>query len=115
MIPNHARFIEAIKQKKKVTVRFYSKADNGVLDRICAPMSYGQGDESHDELNRYWLWDYEGNTGPHVLGLLPQQIVDLQVLGLSFSPEEFVRLPPRASVSRSPSPAAVASSPAPPG
>lgn len=89
MIPNHARFIEAINEKKKVSVRFYSKADNGVLDRICAPMSYGQSSESEDELNRYWLWDYGSNTASHTLGLVPQQIVDLQVLGEVFDPAQF--------------------------
>jgi Hsp20/alpha crystallin family len=58
MIPNHTRFIEAIHAKKKVCVRFYSQADSGVLDRVCAPMDYGPGGEFKDGLNRYWLWDY---------------------------------------------------------
>jgi hypothetical protein len=89
MIPNHPRFIEAINEKKKVSVRFYSKADSGVLDRVCAPMDYGPGGEIQDGLNRYWLWDYTSNTGTHTLGLLPQQIVDLQVLGEVFDPAEF--------------------------
>ena len=89
MIPNHSRFIEAIQEKKKVCVRFYSKADSGVLDRVCAPMDYGPGGEVQDGLNRYWLWDYASNTGTHTLGLIPQQIVDLQVLGAVFDPAEF--------------------------
>ena len=89
MLPNHARFIEAIHEKKKVCVRFYSKADNRVLDRVCAPMDYGPGDEIKDGFNRYWLWDYMSNTGSHILGLVPQQIVDLRVLGEVFDPAEF--------------------------
>lgn len=89
MIANHERFIEAIKDRKKVSVRFYSKPDSGVLDRVCAPMDYGPG-ENPDGLNRYWLWDYASETGSHTLGLVPQQIVDLQVLGDVFNPSEFV-------------------------
>ena len=89
MIPNHPRFLEAISEKKKVSVRFYSKADSGLLDRVCAPMDYGPGGEVQDGLNRYWLWDYTSNTGTHTLGLLPQQIVDLQVLGEVFDPADF--------------------------
>lgn len=89
MIPNHTRFIEAISEKKKVCVRFYSKADDGVVDRVCAPMDYGPGGGIPDELNRYWLWNYSSNTGTHTVGLLPQQIVDLQVLGEVFDPAEF--------------------------
>lgn len=89
MITNHEQYIEAISAKKKVNVRFYSKADNGVLERICAPMDYGPGGEVPDGLHRYWLWDYASNTGTHPLGLLPQQIVDLQVLGEEFNPADF--------------------------
>lgn len=89
MIPNHKGFIAAIHSRKKVCARFYSKADNGVLDRVCAPMDYGPGGEIQDGLNRYWLWDYKGNTGSQTLGLVPQQIVDMQVLGEVFNPADF--------------------------
>ena len=90
MIPNHDRFIEAIKERKKVSVRFYSKADSGVLDRVCAPMDYGPGGSVNDGLNRYWLWVYASNTGSHLLGLMPKQIVELQVIGEEFDPREFI-------------------------
>lgn len=43
MIPNHKQFIEAIKEKHKVCSRFYSIADGGVIDLVCAPMDYGPG------------------------------------------------------------------------
>jgi hypothetical protein len=92
MISNHPQFIEAVKDKKKVSVRFYSMPDTSVLDRICAPMSYGPG-EIHDGLNRYWLWDYASTTGAHTLGLAPKQIVDLRVLGEIFNPVEFINEP----------------------
>jgi hypothetical protein len=88
MIPNHQQFIEAIQQRKKVYVRYYSKADSGVLDRVCAPMDYGPGGDIPDGLNRYWLWDYASNTGTRTLGLMSQQIVDLQVLGEVFEPAD---------------------------
>jgi len=44
MIPNHAEFLAAIKDHKKVWLRFYSTPDSGLLDRVCAPMDYGPGD-----------------------------------------------------------------------
>lgn len=89
MIPNHTRFIEAISEKKKVSVSFYSKADSGVLDHVCAPMDYGPGGDIQDGLNHYWLWDYSAKADAQVLSLLPQQIVDLQVLGEVFDPADF--------------------------
>ncbi len=89
MIPNHTQFTAAIQDQKKVCVRFYSIPDSGVLDRVCAPMEYGPG-ENPDGLNRYWVWDYANETGQPKLGLLPQQIVDLRVLGEVFAPGEFL-------------------------
>lgn len=52
-------------------------------------MDYGPGAESRDGLHRYWLWDYAGPAGSQTLGLAPQQIVDLQVLGEVFDPADF--------------------------
>ncbi|HZR21671.1 MAG TPA: hypothetical protein VFE51_30595 [Verrucomicrobiae bacterium] len=89
MIPNHKEFIEAIKEKKKVCLRFYSKADSGVVDLVCAPMDYGPGPDQHDGVNHYWFWDYTRNTGIPTLSLLPVQVLDLKVLGLAFDPEDF--------------------------
>jgi len=43
MIPNHKQFIEAIKDRNKVCLRFYSIADTGVRDLVCAPLDYGPG------------------------------------------------------------------------
>ena len=93
MIPNHAHFIEALKDKKKVRVKFNSKADGGVLERICAPLAYGPAGEFNDGLNRYWLWDYANNTGACALGLIPQQIIDLQILDEEFNPAELTITP----------------------
>jgi hypothetical protein len=88
MIPNHPLFVEALNEKKKVRVRLYSVPDNGVVDRVCAPLEYGPGVEQ-DGLNRYWLWDYAAGPGAHTLGLLPQAILDLQVLGEKFDTTQF--------------------------
>ena len=98
MIPNHAQFLEALNEKRKVRVQFYSKPDSGVLDRVCAPMDYGLGGEPNDGLNRYWLWDYASDTGSYTLGLVPQQIVDLKVLSEVFDPAQFNIAPSPAPV-----------------
>jgi hypothetical protein len=89
MIPNHKQFIEAIKEKHKVCLRFYSRADSGVTDLVCAPMDYGPGADAHDGVNRYWFWDYSSNMGSPTLGLLPEQVLDLRILGQSFDPADF--------------------------
>ena len=89
MIPNHKEYIEAIKEKKKVGLRFYSRADSAVIDRVCAPLDYGPAAGIPDGVNRYLMWDYLGNNGSHTLSLLPDQVLDLRVLGEVFAPAEF--------------------------
>ena len=100
MITNHAQFLAAIQEHKKVWLRFYSTADSGVLDRVCAPMDYGPGGEINDGQNRYWLWDYKSNTDSHTLGLVPRQIMDLQVLGEVFDAAQLDVGSPRWSIPR---------------
>jgi hypothetical protein len=100
MIPNHKQFIEAIKEKKKVCLRFYSIADSGVLDLVCAPLDYGPGAGNSGGVNRYWLWDYTSNTGAPTLGLLPEQVLDIRVLGQVFDPEDFNEPSPAWSIPR---------------
>jgi len=89
MIPNHKQFIEAIKDKKKVCLRFYWRADTGIIDLVCAPVDYAPGPNASDNVNRYWFWDYTSNTGSPSLGLLPVQVLDLRILGQSFDPADF--------------------------
>jgi len=100
MIKNHEQFIEAIKEKKKVCLRFYSKADSGVIDLVCAPMDYGPGAGIPDGINRYSLWDYTSNNGTHTLSLLPEQVLDLRLLGEGFDPQEFGAPPPQWCIPR---------------
>jgi hypothetical protein len=100
MIPNHQQFIEAINQKKKVCLRFYSRADSGVIDLVCAPMDYGPGAGIQDGINRYSLWDYTSNNGSHTLSLLPDQVLDLRVLGEGFDPGQIEVTSPQWSIPR---------------
>lgn len=100
MIPNHKQFIEAIKDRKKVSLRLYSKADSGVIDLICAPLDYGPASVTPDGVNRYRLWDYSRNNGSNILSLLPEQILDLSVLGLTFDPTEFGNPAPEWAIPR---------------
>jgi hypothetical protein len=100
MISNHYQFIEAIREKRKVNLRFYSKADSGVLDLVCAPLDYGLQAESPSEIKRYSLWDYASSNGSHTLNLLPDQVLDIRLLGDHFDPAEFGMQPTPWSVTR---------------
>jgi len=86
MISNHAQFLDAIREKKRIRIVFYSLPDAGTIDRECAPLDYGPPPGTADELNRYWVWDYANTTAANPLGLLPDQIVTVNVLGKDFDP-----------------------------
>jgi hypothetical protein len=73
----------------------YSKADSGVIDLVCAPLDYGLGTGTAGGVNRYSLWDDTSNNGSHLLEMLPEEILDLSVLGLVFDPGAF-GVPPHA-------------------
>ena len=83
-------FIQAIRDKRKVRVTFYSKEDEGLLVRECAPMDYGPSRRAKQKNVRFHLWDYESDTQSHTLSLNPEQISNLEVLNEYFDPSEFI-------------------------
>ena len=84
------KFIQAIRDKRKVRVTFYSKEDGGLLTRKCAPMDYGPSRRAKQQNDRFHLWDYESDIERHSLRLNPEQISKLEVLDEIFDPSEFI-------------------------
>lgn len=83
-------FVQAIRNKNKVRVKFYSKEDDDILERVCAPMDYGPSRRTRNKTDRYHLWNFESDKGWHTLSLLPDQIKDMVVLDEYFNPADFV-------------------------
>lgn len=83
-------FIQAIHDKHKVRLTFFSKEDNHNLTRLCAPMDYGPSWRATDKTPRYNLWDYESDKARHTLSLLPNQIVTMEITSETFDPSEFI-------------------------
>ncbi len=86
------QFINALKDKTKIRLTFYSKQDDMAVTRLCAPMDYGPGKNTKKRDNRYHLWDYESQSSSpfHTLSLLPEQILEMEFTDLPFNPSEFV-------------------------
>ncbi len=93
-------FIQAIHNKRKVRITFYSREDGCVLVRKCAPMDYGPSRRAKMKNDRFHLWDYESDTGVHTLSLNPEQVQSLEVLDEMFEPAEFVTWRPNWIVRR---------------
>jgi hypothetical protein len=83
-------FIQAIGDRKKIRLTFYSKEDRSQLVRTCAPMDYGPSRRAKDKSDRYHVWDYDSDMRIHTLSLLPEQVIRIDVLEDKFDPAEFV-------------------------
>lgn len=83
-------FKQAIDKKLKLKLSFYSKEDNSQLIRVCAPMDFGPSRRAHNKDDRFHFWDYESDSKVHTLSLLPEQVIDIEVLNEGFDPKEFI-------------------------
>ena len=84
------KFVQAIHNKTKIRLTFFSKEDRSNLTRLCAPMDYGPSRRAHNKDDRFHLWDYESDKKNHSLSLRPEQIVNMEFTNESFEPSDFV-------------------------
>lgn len=89
-------FVDAIRDKKRVKVIFYSQEQKRFLVKVCAPIDYGMeagtSDQGAERLN---FWDYEGKPAgagqaEHTLSLRADQVRGINVLDEFFDPSELV-------------------------
>jgi hypothetical protein len=90
-------FVDAIRDKKRVKVIFYSQEEKRFLVRVCAPIDYGMDASVSAGVERLNFWDYEGqkeaqNAGQstHTLSLRADQVRSMNVLDEFFDPSELV-------------------------
>jgi len=84
------KFTQAIHNKNKIRLTFYSKEDGTYITRKCAPMDYALSRRYKDDLMRFHFWDFESDTRNHNLALLPNNIRNMEILNEVFDPNEFV-------------------------
>jgi hypothetical protein len=88
---NVSEFISAIKTKKVILVRFLSKEDGRIIERICYPMDYGPSRKAKEKNDRFHIWDQGSDEKPHTLSLNPEQIVEIVILNDNFDPSSFIK------------------------
>lgn len=114
MIPNHAQFIQAVRDKNRIRVEFYSKPDSGVVDRVCAPLDYAPDSATPGGPNLYWVWDLSTDVPWNPLALASEQIVKVNILGTTFDPTSFGPTSALRSVRRGENPLSSATANVPP-
>ena len=85
---DHDIFIQAIRQKKKVKMRLPSRERGYKADKLYGPILYSPSVAGVDS-GCYYVWDFESGSENHFLGLLPSQIVNMQLTEEPFDPVEF--------------------------
>lgn len=94
-------FLEAIQEKKKITVTFNSKS-KGVITRDCIPFDYGPSRRKNLKINpdKYHMYDLDSPDGQHTLGITEDQIISLVKTDIDFDPTTYVTFMPNWFISR---------------
>ena len=86
---DHAVFVRAIKDNRKVKLVFLTDAAGTKVEKLCGPMLYSPpiaGDES----DCYYFWDFESGSGKQFLGFPSNKIVSMELTEQAFDPAELI-------------------------
>lgn len=90
MHPEHQAFLDALHQKRRMRVRFFSRKQGKELVRTCAPLDYGPLRGALDPAPRYQLWDLEGKKKPLNVAVAAEDIREMVPLEETFDPAEII-------------------------
>lgn len=90
MLASHQLFLDAIAQKRRVSIRFIHPKEKRELTCICAALDFGPLRGSQDTRDRYQLWNLEGKKRPLNIPLLAEEILEMQLLEDTFDPAEII-------------------------
>jgi hypothetical protein len=86
----HQVFLDAIADKRRLSVTFKSRKDGREVVRVCAPLDYGPLRGGLDANPRYQLWDLEGRRKPLNIVLAADEIISITRLDETFDPAAIV-------------------------
>lgn len=86
---DHEKFMQAVKERKKVILTYFSGEYNLNLTKLCVPLQYSPSGRGQDS-NYYYLWDSEADVGERILGLPVSQIMYMELSNDTFEPDEYI-------------------------
>ena len=98
MHSDHETFVQGIEHQRRLKVTYISDECREKLIRQCGPLYYSRGKAEADELECYYLWDFEAQEGHNFLALPPGRIIGMELTEDAFSIEQvsdLVRRPGR--------------------
>jgi hypothetical protein len=90
---NYVKFIQAIKDKKKVKITLETR-DEGVVERVCIPFDFGANKKYKDGLERYYFNALDSSDGRKDLAVLESKLLTVEVLPEHFDPEDYITWDP---------------------
>ena len=88
------KFLQAIREKRYLSVDFIANEDNLLRNRKCVPFDYGESRRYKDGKDRFHFLDLNSPNGKHNLSILPQQVKKVEILDEFFEPSEYVTWTP---------------------
>lgn len=90
MTVSHQMFLEAIAQKRRLSVRFNHPKEKRELVCICAALDFGPLRGAIDTRDRYQFWNLEGKKRPLNLPLLETEILEMNLAEGTFDPADII-------------------------
>ena len=86
---HHERFIQAIREKRKVILTHFTGERDCNMTRICVPVDYSLPD-AEDNPGCYYVWDSEADVGGRLIALPIWQVKSMELSEETFDPSEYV-------------------------
>jgi len=86
-------FLEAIHLKRLLKIKFNSK-EKGIIERTCVPFDFGPSRRSKDGFDKFHLYDLDSPDGKHTLSILPEQLLEIELLNIEFNPADYITWSP---------------------
>ena len=94
------KFLQAIHEKRYITVYFTAKDSGMTKGRKCVPFDYGVSRKYKDGVDRFHFLDLDSPDGNHNLSIKPEQIHSIMFLDEYFDPNTYVKWTPNWIVPR---------------
>ena len=92
---DHKLFVWGIERHIRLKVTYLSDKRHEELARSCGPLYFSRGKTEGDELECYYLWDFEAGEGYNFIALSPGRIISMELTEDPFSFEEISSLSKR--------------------
>ena len=86
MHADHQVFLDALRDKRQLTISFFDKKENKDRTCTCAPLDFGPLRGQKEPAPHYQLWDMAPKKKPYNITVLPEDVKSMTVLDATFDP-----------------------------